>query len=103
MEWAGKEFNENEHLGANHIIKLNNRHPFFTKIYSPVLKAAGVVTKGQPTDGAQVEKLSEEELQKVARIVQVGLDLRIVAYAKAERLATEHDASHGNLRTKGGM
>ncbi len=103
MQWPGKEFIEIEHLGANTIIKLNNRHPFFTKIYSPVLKAAGVVTKGQPTDGAQVEKLSEEELQKVARIVQVGLDLLIVAYAKAESMDTEPDAKYGDLRTQWGM
>jgi len=102
MQWPGKEFIEIEHLGSNTIVKLNNRHPFFTKIYSRVLKAAGVLgsTNG---DGSAQEKLSEEELQHLARIVHVGLDLLIVAYAKAESMDPDPEQRYGDLRTHWGM
>ncbi|HXE74010.1 MAG TPA: ATP-binding protein [Candidatus Xenobia bacterium] len=102
LQWPGKEFIEIEHLGSNTIVKLNNRHPFFTKIYSPVLKAAGVLgrTSGE---GQDQEKLSEEELQRLARIVQVGLDLLIVAYAKSESMDPDPERRYGDLRTHWGM
>lgn len=105
MQWPGKEFIEIEHLGANTIVKLNNRHPFFTKIYSQVLKAAGVLrgTDGNvaPEDSAQ--KLSQEELQQLARVVHLGLDLLIFAYAKAESMDPNPEEKYGDLRTQWGM
>lgn len=101
MQWPGKEFIEIEHLGQNSIVKLNNRHPFFTKIYSPVLKAAGILKPGDGEEEAR--KLSEEELQRLARIVHVGLDLLIVAYAKAESMDPNPEEKYGDLRTQWGM
>jgi hypothetical protein len=102
MQWPGKEFIEVEHLGSNTIIKLNNRHPFFTKIYSPVLKAAGVL-KTNSGNGDDGERLSEEEVQKLARMVHVGLDLLLVAYAKAESMIEDPENQYGDLRTHWGM
>ena len=99
-QWSGKDFIEIEHLGANIIIKLNNKHPFFTRIYSPVSKAAGVLKE---QDGDAPIKVSEEELQKVARSVHVGLDLLIMAYAKAESMSENAEEDFGNLRTQWGM
>lgn len=101
-QWPGKEFIEIEHLGQNTIVKLNKRHPFFTRIYSPVLKAAGVQVGGAE-DGAQSVKLTEEELQILARSVQRGLDLLIVSYAKAESMHPDPDTQYGDLRTQWGL
>jgi Histidine kinase-, DNA gyrase B-, and HSP90-like ATPase len=101
-QWPGKDFIEIEHLGQNTIVKLNKRHPFFTRIYSPVLKAAGVQTGGAE-DGAKSVKLTEEELQAIARSVQVGLDLLIVSYAKAESMHPDPDTHYGDLRTQWGL
>ncbi|MBI4446686.1 MAG: ATP-binding protein [Acidobacteria bacterium] len=107
MQWPGKEFIEIEHLGSNTIVKLNNKHPFFTKIYSPILKASGVLSKVASGDGEGEskpdERLSQEEMQQLARVIQVGLDLLIVAYAKAESMASDPDEKYGDLRTQWGM
>lgn len=100
MRWPGKEFIEIEHLGSNTIVKLNNQHPFFTKIYSPVLKAAGVLKSNKPEDGTP---LNGEDLLRLARIVHVGLDLLIVAYAKAESMDPNPEEKFGDLRTQWGM
>ena len=42
-QWHGKEFIDIDHLGSNVIVRLNNKHPFFTDIYGPVLKASEVL------------------------------------------------------------
>jgi hypothetical protein len=102
MQWPGKEFIEIEHLGSNTVVKLNNRHPFFTKIYSPVLKAAGLLTAAPNAEGNGA-KLTEEELQRLARIVHVGLDLLMVSYAKAESMSDSPDQQYSDLRTQWGM
>lgn len=101
-QWPGKEFIHIEHLGTNIIVKLNNKHPFFTRIYSPVLKAAGLMAS-QGGNGKQMPQLTEEELQSTARLVHVGLDLLILAYAKAESMDQDPDETYGNLRTQWGM
>jgi hypothetical protein len=105
MQWPGKEFIEIEHLGANTIVKLNNRHPFFTKIYSQVLKAAGVLraSDGSLSAEDQPQKVSQEELQQLARVVHLGLDLLIFAYAKAESMDPNPEEKYGDLRTQWGM
>jgi Histidine kinase-, DNA gyrase B-, and HSP90-like ATPase len=98
-QWPGKEFIYIEHLGKNTIVKLNNKHPFFTKIYAPVLKAAGVL------DGksAAEEQLTIEEFRKTARMLHIGLDLLIMAYAKAESMDPSPEEKYGDLRTQWGM
>jgi hypothetical protein len=102
MQWPGKEFIDIEHLGSNTIIKLNNRHPFFTRIYAPVLKASGRMAR---TSGAETpeRRLSAEELQQLAGVVQVGLDLLIVSYAKAETMYDDPAKYFADLRTQWGM
>ena len=104
MQWPGKEFIDIEHLGTNTIVKLNNRHPFFTKIYSQVLKAAGHLrSAGDPTGNEPQQVMSEEEVRRLARVVHVGLDLLIFAYAKAESMDANPDEKYGDLRTQWGM
>ncbi len=98
-QWPGKEFIHIEHLGTNTIVKLNNKHPFFTRIYAPVLKAAGVLNGKEEAK----EEMTAEEFQQTARILHVGLDLLIMAYAKAESMDPDPDAKYGDLRTQWGM
>jgi hypothetical protein len=100
-QWPGREFIEIDHLGANVVIKLNNRHPFFTDIYGPVLKAAGVLAES-PTERTDAS-LSEDELREVARAVHTGLDLMIMAYAKAESMDKDASEKYAELRTYWGL
>lgn len=104
MQWPGKEFIEIEHLGVNTIVKLNNRHPFFTKIYSQVLKAAGHLRAAGASEGDESQAvMTEEEIRRLARVVHLGLDLLIFAYAKAESMDPNPDDKYGDLRTQWGM
>ncbi len=97
-QWPGKEFIDIEHLGTNTIVKLNNKHPFFTKIYAPVLKAAGILDAKTEVE----EQLTLEEFRQTARVLQVGLDLLIMAYAKAESMDPDPQEKYGDLRTEWG-
>ena len=101
MQWPGKEFVQIEHLGTNTIVKLNNKHPFFTKIYAPVLKAAGALN-GKKQEGQETPP-TPEEFQQMARLLHVGLDLLILAYAKAESMETDPEEKYGDLRSHWGM
>ena len=98
-QWPGKEFIHIEHLGTNVIVKLNNKHPFFTKIYAPTLKAAGILDTKSEND----EQLTVEEFRQTARVLHVGLDLLIMAYAKAESMDPNPEEKYGDLRTEWGM
>jgi len=91
--WPGNEMFEIDHLGSNAIVKLNMRHPFYREVYRPLLDR---VEKAM-TDGT-----SDEE-RDLARRAQVGLDLLILSYARAEGMhenATEH---YSDLRTNWGV
>jgi hypothetical protein len=101
MQWPGKEFIQIEHLGTNTIVKLNNKHPFFTKIYAPVLKGAGALN-GKKEEGQETLP-TPEEFQQMARLLHVGLDLLILAYAKAESMETDPEEKYGDLRSHWGM
>lgn len=103
MQWPGKEFIEIEHLGSNTIVKLNNRHPFFTRIYAPVLKASGRMARPSGSEEPADRQVSAEELRQLAGAVQVGLDLLIVAYAKAETMYLDPAHRFEDLRTHWGM
>lgn len=112
LEWPGKEFIEIEHLGQNTIIKLNKRHPFFTKVYSKILKATnGTVPletleaelAGNTDPTTPTEPMTEAEVRSMAHIVQIGLDLLLVAYAKAESMERDPDEKYGDLRSHWGL
>jgi hypothetical protein len=110
LEWPGKEFIEIDHLGPNTIVKLNKRHPFFTKVYSKVLKATNMVPLealeaelNGNTETKIVTPMTEDEVRNMARVVQIGLDLLIVAYAKAESMERDPDEKYGDLRSHWGL
>jgi hypothetical protein len=100
-QWPGKDFIQIEHLGTNTIVKLNNKHPFFMRVYAPVLKAAGVM-KGNSAEPV-AEPVTPEQFQEMARLLHVGLDLLILAYAKAESMDVDPDEKYGDLRSHWGM
>ena len=68
--WPGKEFIEVKHLGSNAIVRLNMSHPFYTDVYSKLV--------------AMEKQDKDEEAKRMAHLVRNGLDLLIVAYARAE-------------------
>lgn len=97
--WHGKEFIDIDHLGNNVIVRLNNKHPFFTDIYGPVLKASGAFAR----DGEAEKPLTEDELLEIVRSVHTGLDLLIMAYAKAESMEEDAEEKYSELRTYWGL
>lgn len=99
-QWPGNEFFSTEHLGENTIVTYNNKHPFFAKVYSKVLVAAAAFSEAEGAGTISAEKLAE-----MARVVQTGLDLMIVAYAKAEAMddSAENHELYSVLRTQWGL
>ena len=91
--WPGSEMVEIEHLGSNAIVKLNMRHPFYREVYSPlVAKVEAALADGAPDD----EK-------SLARLAQVGLDLLILSYARAEGMRKDGTEYYADLRTNWGV
>ncbi len=75
-QWSGKELFQVVHLNSNVTVKINHRHPFIREVYSP-LKGLADKTASQ---------ISAEDVLRLARRVEVGLDVLFMAYAKAESL-----------------
>jgi len=86
--WPGNELVEIEHLGSTAIVKLNMRHPFYGEVYAKLLAE---VERAQ-IDGAN-------EVAAIARLAQVGLDLLILSYARAEGMREDATEYYSDLRT----
>lgn len=91
--WPGSEIVEIEHLGSNAIVRLNMRHPFYQQVYRPLVERI---------DAAQRPNASEEE-RAIARLAQVGLDLLILSYARAEGMRSDATDYYADLRTGWGL
>jgi hypothetical protein len=91
--WPGSEIFEIEHLGSNALVKLNMRHPFYQQVYRPL---------ADRIDATQNANASEEE-RSLARLAQVGLDLLILAYARAEGMRSDATEHYSDLRTSWGL
>ena len=89
QSWHGSELFEIDHLGTTAIVKLNMRHPFYREVYGKLLAE---IERSPATDGADGEG-------SVARLAQVGLDLLILAYARAEGMHVDATQHYGDLRT----
>ena len=102
-QWPGNDFFDIDHLGQNTVIRYNTRHPFFTQIYAKILQAAGLAADGAQTGGAGAA--GSEELAGFAKGVQLGIDLVMVGYAKAEAMDDEegHDDIYSFLRAHWGL
>jgi hypothetical protein len=83
QSWPGSELFEVEHLGSTAIVRLNMRHPFYREVYSKLLAEIDV-SIGDST---------------IPRLAQVGLDLLIVAYARAESMRPNATEYYGDLRS----
>lgn len=93
QSFAGNELFEIDHLGTNAIVKLNMRHPFYREVYSKLL--------------AEIERErsagENNENGSIARLAQVGLDLLILAYARAEGMRKDPDEYYSDLRSYWGI
>jgi hypothetical protein len=91
--WPGKELFDITHLNGKAIVKVNHRHPFIREIYDPVKALAG-------RDQTEV---SGTEAVEMARKVENGLDVLLMAYAKAENMHRDPDGAYSELRSYWGQ
>jgi|ERR1043166_154129 hypothetical protein len=93
QSFAGSELFEIDHLGTNAIVKLNMRHPFYREVYGKLIAEI------------ERERASGEsgENGSIARLAQVGLDLLILAYARAEGMRKDPDSYYSDLRSYWGI
>lgn len=91
--WSGKELFEIAHLNGKAIITYNHRHPFFREIYDPIKELAGQA----PTE------INSEDAIRLARKVEVALDVLFMAYAKAENMHSDPDSVYDDLRSYWGL
>jgi hypothetical protein len=89
QNWPGGEWLEVEHLGSLALVKLNMRHPFYREVYAKLLAA---IANGQ-AEGAT------PDASAVARLAQVGLDLLILSYARAEGMRSDPSDYYSDLRS----
>ena len=98
--FPGNELFEIEHLGSNAIVKLNSRHPFFTKVYGRLLEETK--NGNGSTDNGDENADPEGELS-LARLSLIGLDLLICAYAMAEGMNPDPVEHYSDLRSYWGI
>ncbi len=90
--WAGSEIFEIEHLGSNAIVRpVDNL--FYQEVYRPL---------ADRIDSAKAANATDDERQ-LARLAQVGLELLILAYARAEGARRDAPDYYSDLRTGWGM
>jgi hypothetical protein len=92
QSWPGNELFEIDHLGTTVLVKLNMRHAFYREVYSKLLAAI---------DSAPVETNTGEP--GVARLAQVGIDLLILAYARAEGMRADATDYYSELKPHWGL
>ncbi len=89
ISWPGNELFEIDHLGSTALVKINMQHPFYREVYSKLIEAveketANGVAPGEPS---------------LAKVAQVGLDLLILAYARAEGMHLNPTEQYSDLRS----
>jgi hypothetical protein len=88
-----KEIVRIKHLGGKVIMLLNERHPFTSRLLNPLKTMA-------TADPADLDSVGVSELLKR---LSVGLDLLLIAYAKAESMHAKPEAAYGELRANWGL
>lgn len=91
--WPGKELFDITHLHGKAIVKFNTRHPFFTEIITP-LKAMAALDP---------EDLIIDDVPDLLKNVSNGIDLLLLAYAKAENMHSDPEEAYGQLRSDWGV
>jgi hypothetical protein len=86
--WPGKELLEIEHLTGKVVAKINRRHPFVTTVLAPLRAMADK----DPDD------LDTAAVSELLRKSVLGIDLLLLAYAKAENMVPDPDDRYSDLR-----
>jgi hypothetical protein len=89
QSWPGNELLEIDHLGSTALVKLNMRHPFYREVYAKLLAEIERAREADPVTGEGA----------IARLAQVGLDLLILAYARAEGMRENATEYYSDLRS----
>lgn len=92
-QWPGKELIDVKHLFGKAVVQLNDRHPFMSELAGPLRTMAAL----DPAD------LDANAASDLLNRLNVGIDLLIMAYAKAENMNPEADEAYGDLRTHWGL
>jgi anti-sigma regulatory factor (Ser/Thr protein kinase) len=92
-QWPGKDLLDIKHLTGKAIVSVNDRHPFMTELVGPLKTMAGL----------DPEELDPAEVSTLLNKLSVGMDLLLMAYAKAENMHADPDDVYGDLRTHWGL
>lgn len=92
-QWPGKEMLDIIHLSGKAIVKVNNRHAFFGKMVAPLRQMASV----------DADDLDPTEVSDLLKKLRDGIDLLILAYAKAENMHNDPEDAYGELRSHWGL
>jgi hypothetical protein len=91
QEFPGNEFIEVDHLGDTALVRVNTRHAFYQQVYNKLVAA---VEKQEDVGEAGVA---------TAKLAQMGIDLLLLAYARAEGMDPNPGEKYSDLRTYWGI
>lgn len=86
--WPGKELLDITHLNGKAIVALNHGHPFVREVYD--------AARAMATQSA--DEVDPAEAVRFARKVEVGIDVLLMAYAKAENMHRDPETQFSDLR-----
>lgn len=92
-QWPGKDMLDIRHLTGKAVVAVNDRHPFMSELVTP-LKAMAAL---------DIEEVDPAEASILLNKLSVGIDLLLMAYAKAENMHADPDEAYGELRAHWGL
>lgn len=92
-QWPGKDLLDIKHLTGKAIVSINDRHPFMSELVGPLKTMAAL----------DAEELDAGEVSTLLNRLSVGMDLLLMAYAKAENMHADPDDAYGELRSHWGL
>ena len=92
-QWPGKDLLDIKHLTGKAIVSVNDRHPFMAELVGPLKTMAAL----------DAEELDANEVSTLLKKLSVGMDLLLMAYAKAENMRSDPDEAYGELRSHWGL
>lgn len=92
-QWPGKDMIDIKHLTGKAIVQVNDRHPFMSELVGPLKTMAAL----------DPEELDPTAVSELLNRLSVGMDLLLMAYAKAENMHADPDDAYGDLRTHWGL
>jgi Histidine kinase-, DNA gyrase B-, and HSP90-like ATPase len=92
--WPGKELFAIDHLNNKSLLTLNHAHPFIRDVLDRAKSLAASVRADEPLTAEGVDSV---------RFVADGIELFLMAYARAENMHEDPDEAYGDLRTQLGI